>query len=107
MIPDFLIRPLIYLAIAVGLVLTGFVKGCEHESAKYKEAETKFVERVKVVKEIERVEVPKFVEKVKWLTETKTLLIEAAKNEAPNPAVCDFSPDRLRRLRQAATGNPL
>lgn len=102
---DILTRPLIYLAIAAALFFTGFIKGCQHEQAQYKEAETRFVERVKVVKEIERVEVPKLVTKIEWLTQTETKLIEAAHAEPPNPAACDLSPDRVRRIGQAATGN--
>lgn len=93
-------------AIGAALFATGFVKGCQHEQADAKEAATVFVERVKVVKEIERVEVPKLVKQIEWLTHTETQLIEAAKNDTPNPASCDFSPDRLQRLRLAATGNP-
>lgn len=95
-----------YLLVGAALLATGFVKGCQYEQADAKEAATVFVERVKVVKEIERVEVPKFVKQIEWLTHTETQLIEAAKNDTPNPASCDFSPDRLQRLRLAATGNP-
>jgi coenzyme F420-reducing hydrogenase delta subunit len=94
---------LVLLALSFG---AGFIKGCEHDQQQYKEAETKFIERTKIVKEIERVEVPVFKDRIQWLTETKYSLIEAAKNETPNPAVCDLSPDRVRRIGQAATGNP-
>lgn len=104
--PDWLIRPLIYLAICAGCFGTGFIKGCQHEQAGAKEAETKFVERVKVVKEIERVEVPKLVTKIEWLHHTETKLIEAANAEPPNPSACDLSADRVRRISQAATGHP-
>jgi hypothetical protein len=99
-------RIAIYLLLLVLAFFSGFIKGCSHEKQQYKEAETKFIERTKIVKEIERVEVPKFIEKVKWLNHTETVLIEAAKNETPNPAVCDFSPDRVRRINQAATATP-
>ena len=96
----------IYLLILAATFATGFVKGCAHEQQQYKEAETKFIERVKVVKEIERIEVPKLVTKIQWLHHTETQLIEAAKNETPNPDSCDLSPERVRRLREAATGLP-
>ena len=94
------------LLIAVALFATGFVKGCQHEQADYKEAETKFVERVKVVKEIERVEVPVYRDRIQWLKETETRLIEAAKNETLNAPVCDLSPWRVQRITEAATGHP-
>lgn len=97
-------RLVAYLLVGLALFGTGFVKGCQHEQADAKEAATVFVERVKVVKEIERVEVPKLVKQIEWLTHTETTLIEAAKNDTPNPASCDFSPERLQRLRLAATG---
>ena len=84
----------------------GFVKGCAYEQADFKQAETKFLERVKVVKEIERVEVPVFRDRIQWLTHTETQLIEAAKNETPNPAMCDLSPERVRRINQSAAANP-
>lgn len=84
----------------------GFMKGCEHAQADFKQAETRFLERVKVVKEIERVEVPVFRDRIQWLTHTETQLITEAKNETPNPAVCDLSPDRVRRINEAATGHP-
>ena len=84
----------------------GFVKGCAYEQADFKQAETKFLERVKVVKEIERVEVPVFRDRIQWLTHTETQLIEAAKNETPNPAVCDLSDERVRRINQSAAANP-
>lgn len=105
-IPDWLIRPLIYLAICAACFATGFIKGCQHEQADVKEAEVKFAERVKVIKEIERVEVPKLVTKIEWLNHTETKLIEAANAEPPNPAVCDLSDGRVRRINQAATANP-
>lgn len=97
------------LAIGVALFLTGFVKGCQHEQADYKEAETKFIERVKVVTKIEKVEVPVFRDRIQWLKETETRLIEAAKNEtinAPVAPVCDLSPWRVQRITEAATGHP-
>lgn len=93
-------------AIGIALFFTGFIKGCEHEQVKYKEAETRFVERVKVVKQIEKVEVPVFRDRIQWLKETETKLIEAAKNETPNPSACDLSPWRVRRITEAAAGNP-
>lgn len=105
-IPDWLIRPLMYLAVAAALFAAGFVKGCEHAQSDYKDAETKFIERVKVVKEIERVEVPKLVTKIEWLNHTETKLIEAANADPPNPSACDLSADRVRRINQSATGNP-
>lgn len=82
----------------------GFIKGCAHQDANYAEAKTVFVERAKEIVKIERVEVVKFKTQIEWLKETETQLIEAAKNDPPNPAVCDFSPERLQRLRLAATG---
>ena len=93
-------------AVGVALFFTGFIKGCQHEQAEYKEAETKFIERVKVVKEIERIEVPVFRDRIQWLKETEVKLIEAAKNEPVNAPVCDLSPWRVRRISEAATGNP-
>ena len=96
----------VMLAMGAALFATGFVKGCQHEQADAKEAATVFVERVKVVKEIERVEVPKLVKQIEWLTHTETQLIEAAKNETPNPAMCDLSPERVRRINQSAAANP-
>jgi len=82
----------------------GLIKGCAHQDANYAEAKTVFVERAKEIVKIERVEVVKFKTQIEWLKETETQLIEAAKNDPPNPAVCDFSPERLQRLRLAATG---
>lgn len=105
-VPDWLIRPLIYLAIGAALFCAGFIKGCQHEQAEYKEAEVKFTERVKVVREIERVEVPKLVTKIEWLHHTETQLIEAANAAPPNPAMCDLDAERVRRINQAATANP-
>lgn len=105
-VPDWIIRPLLYLAVAAALFGTGFIKGCQHEQAGAKEAETKFIERVKVVKEIERVEVPKLVTKIEWLTRTETQLIEAANADPPNALMCDLSADRVRRINQSATGHP-
>lgn len=96
----------IVLAIGVALFFTGFIKGCQYEQAEYKEAETKFIERVKVVTQIEKVEVPAFRERIQWLKETETKLIEAAKNETPTPSACDLSPWRVRRITEAAAGNP-
>lgn len=90
--------------IAAGVM--GWLGGCNYAKQDIKAAETVFVERVKVVKEIEKIEVPKFVTKIQWLKETQTQLIEAAKNEEPNPVSCDLSADRVLRISQSATGNP-
>lgn len=106
MLPDALIRWLMWALVVACLCGMSFFKGCEYAKADYKEAETKFIERVKVVKEIERVEVPKLVTKIQWLDHTETRYLEDAKNAAPNPMSCDIDPDRVRRYRLAATGNP-
>ena len=95
-----------YLMILIVAFGAGFIKGCEHVQADYKEAEVKYVERVKVVKEIERVEVPKYITKIETIETIRDRLIEGAKNEAPNPVTCDLSGDRVRRINQAATANP-
>lgn len=105
-IPDWIKRWLAILVMVVVAFGAGFIKGCEHDQQQYKEAETRFVERVKVVKSIERVEVPIFRDRIQWLTHTETQLIEAAKSEIPNPAMCDLSPERVRRISEAATGHP-
>lgn len=94
---------LIILAMIVLSFGAGFIKGCSYVKQDYKDAETKFIERTKVVKQIEKVEVPVFKDRIQWLTETKYQLIEAAKNETPNPAVCDLSPDRIMRINSAIT----
>ena len=99
-------RIAIYLLILVAAFSTGFVKGCAHNQQQYKEAETRFVERVKVVKEIERVEVPKFIKQIQWLKETEVKLVEAANAEPINVPSCNLSDDRVRRINQAAAGNP-
>lgn len=83
---------------------TGFVKGCAYQDANYAAEKTLFVERTKEIVKVERVEVVKFKTQIEWLTQTETKLIEAAKNDPPNPDSCDFSPERLQRLRLAATG---
>lgn len=88
------------IAVAFG---AGFIKGCAHQDANYAEAKTIFVERAKEIVKIERVEVVKFKTQIEWLTQTETQLIEASKHDTPNPDSCDFSPDRLQRLRIAAT----
>lgn len=79
----------------------GFVKGCQHEQADQVIAETKFIERVKVLKEIERVEVPKYIRVVEQIKSTGEALIIEAKNEPINPAACNLSADRVRRINQA------
>lgn len=88
-------------AIGAALFATGFVKGCQHEQADQVIAETKFVERVKVLKEIERVEVPKYIRVVEEIKSTGEALIIEAKNEPINPAACNLSADRVRRINQA------
>lgn len=105
-IPDWLVRPLIWLAIAAAMFGAGFIKGCTHAQADIKAADVRYVERINVVKEIERVEVPKLVTKIEWLHHTETQLIEAANAAPPNPASCDLDAERVRRINQAATANP-
>ena len=94
-------RIVAYLLVGLALFGTGYVKGCQHEQADAKEAATVFVERVKVVKEIERVEVPKYIRVVEQIKSTGEALIIEAKNEPINPAACNLSADRVRRINQA------
>jgi len=103
---DILTRVAVYLLIVVCAFGAGFIKGCEHDQQQYKEAETKFVTKAAQIVEVEkRVEVPKFIQTVTTIHTESEKLVQEARNETPNPDVCDFAPDRLSRLRQAATGN--
>lgn len=95
---------LIVIGIAIGVM--GWLGGCQYAQQDQKIAETQFVERVKVVKEIERVEVPKFITRIVEREKAAETLITEAKNDSPNPVVCDLSPDRVRRIRLSATGSP-
>lgn len=81
--------------------VVSFIKGCQYEQADQVIAETKFVERVRVLKEIERVEVPKYIRVVEQIKSTGEALIIEAKNEPINPAACNLSADRVRRINQA------
>ena len=82
-----------------------FFKGCTYNEKQYQEEKIKFIERTKIVKEVERVEVPKFIQSVTTIHTESEKLISEAKNETPNPATCDLSPERVRRIN-AATGHP-
>lgn len=95
------------LALGAALFATGFVKGCVHEQKAYKEAETIFITKAAQIVEVEkRVEVPKFIQVTTTIHTESEKLIKEAISAIPNPDVCDFADERLRRLRQAATGNP-
>lgn len=96
----------IWLILVACAFCAGFIKGCEHDQQQYKEAETKFLTQAAQIVEVEkRIEVPKFIQSVTTIHTESEKLIQEARNETPNPDVCDFSPERVRRLRVAATGN--
>ena len=92
--------------IGIALFLTGFAKGCAYDKRQYAEAETRFAVRTEVITKVEKVEVPKFIKQIEWLKETETKLVEAANAEPINVPGCNLSPERVRRIREAATGLP-
>jgi len=102
---DILERWALTLVIGAALFFTGFVKGCEHAQLDQKQVEDKFILGSKQIVTVEKEKiVPQFIQTVTTIETTKTELQKEAANETPNPDVCDFSADRLRRLRIAATG---
>jgi len=96
----------VLIVIGIALAVMGWMGGCQYAQSDLKEAKIEFVERVKVVKEVEKVEVPKFITRIVEREKAAETLLTEAKNDPPNPAVCDLSPDRVRRIRLSATGSP-
>jgi len=102
---DIGVRIAVYSVASVCLYGAGFIKGCEHDQRDQKQVEDKFILGSKQIVTVEKEKiVPQFIQTVTTIETTRTELQKEAANETPNPDVCDFSADRLRRLRIAATG---
>lgn len=80
---------------------TGLVKGCEHASADYKQAETIFLTKTKELVKVEVKEVIKYKTQIQTVDHIVTQLIEAAHAETPNQSVCDLSTSRVQRINEA------
>lgn len=100
-----LIRIGVFLASVAIAFAAGMIKGCDHASAKYEQAETKFLVKTKELVKVETKEVVRVKTEIKTVHDIITQTVEAANAETPNPTSCDLSASRVQRINQTISSS--